>query len=78
MHKDTHKIQMQLFIIRDILLIFEKKQQVNFVQELKWRGMIHDIMPGTEEQFNKDYIYFAQIFVVFSIKRKFAVTFCDL
>jgi len=27
---------------------------MNFVQELKWRGMIHDIMPGTEEQFNKE------------------------
>ena len=23
---------------------------MNFVDELKWRGMIHDIMPGTEEQ----------------------------
>ena len=22
---------------------------MNFVEELKWRGMIHDIMPGTEE-----------------------------
>lgn len=22
----------------------------NFVQELKWRGMIQDIMPGTEEK----------------------------
>ena len=22
---------------------------MNFVDELKWRGMIHDIMPGTEE-----------------------------
>ena len=21
----------------------------NFISELKWRGMIHDIMPGTEE-----------------------------
>ena len=27
---------------------------MNFVQELKWRGMIHEIMPGTEEQFNKE------------------------
>jgi len=27
---------------------------MDFVQELKWRGMIHDIMPGTEEQFNKE------------------------
>ena len=22
---------------------------MNFIEELKWRGMIHDIMPGTEE-----------------------------
>ncbi|MDP5043465.1 MAG: tyrosine--tRNA ligase, partial [Leeuwenhoekiella sp.] len=21
----------------------------NFIEELKWRGMIHDVMPGTEE-----------------------------
>ena len=28
--------------------------QTNLVQELKWRGMIHDIMPGTEEQLNKE------------------------
>ena len=26
----------------------------NLVQELKWRGMIHDIMPGTEEQLAKE------------------------
>src|SRR5881392_2313951 len=26
----------------------------NFVQELKWRGMIHDVMPGTEEQLKKE------------------------
>jgi tyrosyl-tRNA synthetase len=26
---------------------------MNFVDELKWRGMIHDIMPGTEELLNK-------------------------
>ncbi|TAH26287.1 MAG: tyrosine--tRNA ligase [Cytophagales bacterium] len=26
----------------------------NFVEELKWRGLIHDIMPGTEEQLNKE------------------------
>lgn len=26
----------------------------NFVEELKWRGMIHDIMPGTEEQLMKE------------------------
>lgn len=27
---------------------------MNFVEELKWRGMIHNIMPGTEEQLNKE------------------------
>ena len=26
----------------------------NLVQELRWRGMIHDIMPGTEEQLAKE------------------------
>lgn len=26
---------------------------MNFIEELKWRGMIQDIMPGTEEQFAK-------------------------
>jgi tyrosyl-tRNA synthetase len=27
---------------------------MNFVEELKWRGMIHDMMPGTEEQLKKE------------------------
>ena len=27
---------------------------MNFVEELKWRGMIHDMMPGTEEQLQKE------------------------
>lgn len=27
---------------------------MNLVEELKWRGMIHDIMPDTEEQLNKE------------------------
>ena len=25
-----------------------------FVDELRWRGMVHDIMPGTEEQLKKE------------------------
>ena len=29
---------------------------MNFVDELKWRGMIHDIMPGTEELLKKETI----------------------
>ena len=26
---------------------------MNFVEELRWRGMVHDVMPGTEEQLQK-------------------------
>ena len=26
----------------------------NFVEELRWRGMIQDMMPGTEEQLQKE------------------------
>jgi tyrosyl-tRNA synthetase len=26
---------------------------MSFVEELRWRGMLHDIMPGTEEELNK-------------------------
>ncbi len=26
----------------------------NFIEELRWRGMIHDVMPGTEEQLSKE------------------------
>lgn len=29
---------------------------MNFVEELKWRGMIHDIMPGTEELLKKEMV----------------------
>jgi tyrosyl-tRNA synthetase len=28
----------------------------NFIEELKWRGMLHDIMPGTEELLNKEMV----------------------
>ncbi len=27
---------------------------MNFVEELKWRGMVHSMMPGTEEQLQKE------------------------
>jgi tyrosyl-tRNA synthetase len=27
---------------------------MNFIEELQWRGMIHDLMPGTEEQLAKE------------------------
>jgi tyrosyl-tRNA synthetase len=28
--------------------------QKNFVEELRWRGMVHDIMPGTEDHLKKE------------------------
>jgi len=28
--------------------------QKNFIEELRWRGMLHDMMPGTEEQLTKE------------------------
>ena len=27
---------------------------MNFVEDLKWRGMLHDVMPGTQEQLQKE------------------------
>lgn len=30
--------------------------KVNFVEELRWRGMLHDIMPGTEELLTKEMV----------------------
>jgi tyrosyl-tRNA synthetase len=30
--------------------------KTNFVDELKWRGMLHDMMPGTEELLNKEIV----------------------
>src|ERR1700749_2411818 len=26
----------------------------NFIEELRWRGLLHDAMPGTEEQLQKE------------------------
>ena len=32
----------------------KQKIQMDFIEELQWRGMIHSIMPGTEEQLKKE------------------------
>lgn len=29
---------------------------MNFIEELRWRGMIHDVMPGTEEMLNREMV----------------------
>jgi tyrosyl-tRNA synthetase len=31
-----------------------KPKKMNLIQELRWRGLIQDIVPGTEEQLNKE------------------------
>lgn len=39
------------------MIIFAAIQRImrtNFVEELRWRGMLQDMMPGTEEQLNKE------------------------
>src|ERR1700752_3592134 len=28
--------------------------KVNFIEEIRWRGLLHDAMPGTEEQLQKE------------------------
>lgn len=30
--------------------------KTNFIKELKWRGILHDVMPGTEELMNKEVV----------------------
>ena len=40
-------------------IYFNKKaalilRMTNFIKELTWRGMIHDVTPGTEEQLQKE------------------------
>ena len=34
--------------------LIKKIYTMNFIEELKWRGMIHSMMPGTEEQLAKE------------------------
>jgi tyrosyl-tRNA synthetase len=37
-----------------LYLRHDKQMKQNFVEELRWRGMVHDLMPGTEEQLSKE------------------------
>jgi tyrosyl-tRNA synthetase len=34
----------------------DHSMKTNFAEELKWRGMLHDIMPGTEELLNREMV----------------------
>ena len=35
-------------------MIIKRKRYMDFIQELTWRGMVHTMMPGTEEQLKKE------------------------
>jgi tyrosyl-tRNA synthetase len=50
LERNQKKLRYDLFTIFAILKICI----MNFVEELNWRGMIHDIMPGTEELLKKE------------------------
>jgi hypothetical protein len=43
-----------IFISRNNALFLPKIFTMNFVEELSWRGMIHDKMPGLDEQLAKE------------------------
>lgn len=40
--------------IRNPLYLWRNFYAMGLIDDLKWRGMIHDIMPGTEEQLDKE------------------------
>jgi tyrosyl-tRNA synthetase len=40
--------------LRENFAIFGQNFFMNFIEELQWRGMVHDVMPGTEEQLEKE------------------------
>jgi tyrosyl-tRNA synthetase len=40
--------------LRNIYIFAPNIVMKNFVDELRWRGILHDIMPGTEEQLKKE------------------------
>ncbi len=45
-------------MLRNAILLtiyyFCKKASMNFIEELRWRGMLQDMMPGTEEQLKSE------------------------
>ncbi len=43
-----------LIMSDQLFFTFAQNSTMNFIEELRWRGMIQDIMPGTEEQLNKE------------------------
>ncbi len=40
----------------NFLSLLQIQKSMNFIEELRWRGMIHDMMPGTEELLSKEMV----------------------
>ena len=48
-------LKLSLTLYLELLSLFKfVKNMKNLVEELQWRGMVHDMMPGTEEQLLKE------------------------
>jgi len=47
-------IIIKIFAVLLYLRFVFEPMKLNFVDELRWRGMLHDMMPGTEEQLLKE------------------------
>src|SRR5690606_1987045 len=48
------KIHHNLLSLQLLIKIYINHIAMSFVEELRWRGMLQDIMPGTEELLNKE------------------------
>ncbi len=53
---DIFKEKITAFLISFVISIFAKNIIMSFVEELTWRGMVHDIMPGTDELLKKEMV----------------------
>ena len=45
---------MAFFISENTIFAQNILKMKNLVEELRWRGLVHDMMPGTEEQLTKE------------------------
>lgn len=45
-----------IYLYRQNYLAVNNYTIMNFIEELRWRGMIHDVMPGTEEMLAKEMV----------------------
>jgi tyrosyl-tRNA synthetase len=53
MGQEVHRLKCSYFTAFPIFALQIFKKMTNFVEELRWRGMLQDIMPGTEDKLNE-------------------------